>query len=320
MARRLHPFRAAAAVVFLAVAASCGRTGDELIPAAPGTTTGALTKEEFVQRADAICARMVEAGEAGAATPKTRPDAALDRVIGLQDRMIDDLRALEPPAGDEIEVGAVLLHLERLQSAVRALETTEGEEVLAVVAAIGVETDAVARAANRYGLFRSCDAYRESAAIRRILSEPEELPERTLGSDGRPPKPATTSPPSVLEIRRLAGALVPPSREVLRRQDCAGGDPASPSCVTIELAPTDRPTAARRAEIARLAARDGWTQPSSTTGVWPVGLLALHRRDYDATVWLAGRNCTPHLQVGDGLNPKARMSRCVDTIMVIGFS
>jgi hypothetical protein len=319
MSKRLHPFRAAAAVVFLAVAAACGQTGDELMPAAPGITTGALTKEEFVQRADALCARMVETGEAETATPKTRPDAPLERVIELQDRMIDDLRALEPPAGDEVEVGEVLLHLERLQSATRALETTEGEEVLAVVAAIGVETDAIARAAKRYGLFRSCNAYRESAAIRRILSEPDELPEPTLGSDGVLRKPATAPPPSVLEIRRLAVALVPPGREVLRRQDCSGGDPASPSCVTIELAPTDRPTAARRAEIARLAARDGWTQPSPTTGAWPVGLLALHRLDYDATVWLAARNCTPRLQVGDGPNPKARMSRCVDTVMVTGF-
>jgi hypothetical protein len=319
MARRLHPFRAAAAVLLFAVAAGCGQTGDESIPAASGITTGALTKEEFVQRADAICARMVEAGEAETATPKTRPDAPLERVIELQDRMIGDLRALEPPAGDEIEVGEVLLHLERLQSATRALETTEGEEVLAVVAAIGVETDAVARTANRYGLFRSCDAYRESAAIRRILSEPDELPEPTLGSDAKPQKPVTAPPPPVLEIRRLAVALVPPGREVLRRQDCAGGDAASPSCVTIELATTDRPPAARRAEIARLAARDGWTQPSPTTGAWPVGLLALHRGDYDATVWLVAQNCTPHLQVGDGPNPKARLSRCVDTIMVTRF-
>lgn len=319
MSNRLHLFRAAATGVLSAVVAGCGQTGDEVIPAAPGVTTGALTKEEFVQRADAICVRMVEAGESETATPKARPNAALPRVIELQGRMIHDLRALEPPAGDEVEVREVLLHLGRLQGAMRALETTEGEEALAVVAAIGVETDAVARAANRYGLFRRCDAYRESAAIRRIMSEPEELPEPTLGSAGKPRKRATAPPPSVLEIRRLAVALVPSGRELLRRQDCAGGDPASVSCVTIELAPTDRPTGARRAEIARLAARDGWTQPSPTAGTWPLGLLALHRQDYDATVWLAARNCTPHLQVGDGPNPKARMSRCIDTIMVTSF-
>jgi hypothetical protein len=315
MSKRLHLFRATATVVLSAVVAGCGQSGDEMIPAAPGVTTGVLTKEEFVERADAICLQMVEAG----ATPKARPDATLERMIELQGRMIDDLRALEPPAGDEVEVREVLLHLERLQGAMRALETTEDEGVLAVVAAIGVETDAVARAANRYGLFRRCDAYRESAAIRRILSEPDELPEPTLGPDAKPQKPMTAPPPSVLHIRQLAVALVPPGRIVLRRQDCAGGDPASPPCVTIELAPTDRPTAARRAEFARLAARDGWTRPSPTTGTWPVALLALHRQDYDATVWLAARNCTRHLQVGDGPNPKARMSRCADTIIVTRF-
>lgn len=315
MSKRLHPIRAAAAVLLAAVAAGCGQTGDELTPAAPGVANGALTKEEFVERADAICLQMIEAG----ATPKARPDAELERVIELQGRMIDDLRALPPPAGDEVEVREVLLHLERLQGAMRSLETTEGEDVLAVVAAIGIETDAVARAANRYGLFRRCGLYRENAVIRRLMSEPEELPEPTLGSDAKPLKPATAPPPPVLDIHRLAAALVPSGREVFRRQDCAGGDPSSPSCVTIELAPSHRPTAARRAEIARLAARDGWTQPSPTAGTWPVGLLALHRQDYDATVWLAARNCTPHPQVGDGPNPKTHMSRCVDTIMVTGF-
>lgn len=315
MSRRLHPIRAAAAVVLAVVAAGCGQSGDELTPAAPGVTTGGLTKEQFVERADAICLQMIEAG----ATPKVRPDAALERVIELQGRMIDDLRGLEPPAGDEVEVREVLLHLERLQGAMRALDTTEGEEILALVAAIGVETDAVARAANRYGLFRRCQAFKENAAIRRMMSAPEELPEPTLGSDGKPPKPVTAPPPPVLEIHRLAAALVPSGREVFRRQDCAGGDPSSPACVMIELAPTDRPSAARRLEIVRLAARDGWTEPNPTTGKWPVGLLALHRQDYDATVWLAARNCTPHLQVGDGPNPKTQMSRCVDTIMVTGF-
>jgi hypothetical protein len=319
MSKRFDRFRAAGMVVLFMVAAGCGQTGDELSPAAPGVTTGALTKEKFIQRADAICVQMVEASGAEAATPKARADAALERLIELQGRMIDDLRALGPPAGDEVEVREVLLHLGRLQGAMRALETTEGEEVLAVVAAIGVETDAVARAANRYGLFRRCDAYRKNAAIQRITSEPEELPEPMLGSDGEPQEPVTAPPPSVLGIHRLAAALVPSGREVLGRQGCAGDDPPSPSCVTIELALTDSPTGARGAEIARLAARDGWTQLSPTEGTWPLGLLALHRQDYDATVWLAARTCTPHLQVGDGPNPKTRMNRCVDTIMVTGY-
>ena len=104
-----------------------------------------------------------------------------------------------------------------------------------------------------------------------------------------------------------------------RRQDCAGGDSASPTCVRIELAPIDRPIAARRAEIAALAARTGWTQPKPTAGKWPVGLLALHQEGYDGTVWLARPDCTPHVQVGDGPSPNARETRCVDTIMITAF-
>jgi hypothetical protein len=45
----------------------------------------------------------------------------------------------------------------------------------------------------------------------------------------------------------------------------------------------------------------------------------LHREDYDGTVWLAGPDCTAHLQVGDGPSPKAAETRCIDTIMVTAF-
>jgi hypothetical protein len=318
MSKGLH-LVLAAAFVLAALGAGCGQAREEPVSAAPRLSTGPLTKQEFVERADAICLRMVEASEAEAATLKRRPDAALGRAIELQGRMIRELRALKPLAGDEAQVRAVLLHLGRLQAAMRALKTTEGEEVLVPVAAIGVEMDAVARAANRYGLFRRCGAYQENPEIRQIVREQEQAPPRLLGPGGKPLKPRRGPPSPAVEMRRLAAALVPPGRTVLRRQDCAGGDPASSSCVTIELTPTERSTAARRAEIAGLAAREGWTQPKPTAGKWPVGLLVLHRGDYDATVWLARPDCTPQTQVGDGPNPKASMTRCVDTIMIQAF-
>lgn len=277
------------------------------------------TKHEFVERADAICLRMVEAGEAEAALLKRRPNVAVERFVDLQARMIRELRALEPPPAGVAQVRGVLLHLDRLHAAIRALETTEGEEVLAVVAAIGVEMDAVARAAHGYGLFRRCDAYRENPGIRRIMRDQQRAPEALLGPGGKPLKPRTAPPSPADQMRRLASTLVPPGRSVSRRQDCAGHDPASPTCVRIELAPIDRAIAVRRAEIAGLAARHGWTQPKPTAGKWPVGLIVLHREDYDGTVWLAGPACTPHRQVGDGPSPNAGATRCVDTIMVTAF-
>lgn len=310
---KLRPLLAAA-FAFSALAAGCGEAPEQPEAATQGAGGGAPTKREFVERADAICLRMVEASEAEAATLKHREDASLERVIELQGRMIRELRALEPPAGDEAQVRAVLLHLDRLQAAIGALGTTEGEEILAVVAAIGVEQDAVARAANRYGLFPRCDAYQENPEIQRIMRGQEQAP------DPLRVKPRVdTSSPVVVELRRLASSLVPAGRSVSRRQDCTGGDGAAPPCVTLELAPRNRSVAARRAEIAAIAARNGWTEPQPTTGKSPAGVLPLHRKDYDATVWLAGPDCTPHLQVGDGPTPRTATTRCVDTIMVIAF-
>jgi hypothetical protein len=308
MPKRLRPVLAFA-LVLSAVAAGCGQAGEEQAAATQPVATGPMTKRSFLERADAICNRMVEAAT----------DATLERAIELQGRMIGELRALEPPARDEAQVGAVLLHLDRLQAAMRALQTTEGEEVLVPVAAIGVEMDAVARAAKRYGLFRRCSAYREIPEIRQIMSEQEQTLEALLEPAGEPPNPQPAPPSTADELRRLASALVPEGRAVLRRQDCTGGAPASPSCVTIELGPIDRPIAERRAELARLAAREGWTQPKPTEGEWPVGLLVLSHGEYDATVWLAAPECTTRLEDGDGPRPKARATRCVDTIMVKAF-
>lgn len=314
MSKRLRPWLAAAFIVSASVA-GCGQPEEEPVLATRTVATSTPTKQEFVERADAICLSMVETNKAEAARPKRRADEGLERLIERHDRMIRSLRVLEPPPGGEDRVGAVLFHLDRLQAAFRALRTLEGAEVLGPVAAIGVEMDAVARAAKRYGLFRRCGAYRENPGIQRLMREQDRAPEAVPA-----PKRRTAPPLHTVEMRRLASALVPTGRSVSRRQDCAVDDPARPTtCVTIELAPIDRPIAARRAEIAGLAARNGWTQLKPTAGKRPAGLLALHREDYDGTVWLAAPDCT-HPQPGDGPSPKAgRATRCVDTIMVMTF-
>lgn len=290
-----------------ALAAGCGPAPEVERSAASGLADEVLTRHEYIVRADAICERMNAESVAAAKSLKRRPSEAIERAIALQGRMIAELRALEPPPGDAAKVRPVLLHLDRLQAALRALRTTEGEEVLVPVAAIAVEIDAVARAAKRYGLFRRCGAYHENPGVQRIM--------RRKVSKPRPPRPATLP-----EIRRLASALVPPGSSVLRRQDCAGGDPASLSCVEIELDPGRKSLAERRAAFVRLATRAGW-ETLKLTGDRPRSggsVVAFHRVRYDATVWLAGPDCTPHLQAGDGPGPTATMSRCVDTIMLIG--
>jgi hypothetical protein len=207
----------------------------------------------------------------------------------------------------------------------RLLVEAKGEDALPAVAGIAVEMDAAAHAARRYGLFRGCGSYHENPGVRKILREQLESEPLLQGPDGRPLRPRTPLP--LPDIRRLASDLVPAGRSVLKKDDCGGGEP--PSCVVIELALEDRPIAVRRAEIARLAARAGWGQPSGrvvhtdqtgrSDGKWPSGLLVLSRDGYEATVWLAVPDCTPRLKGGDGPRPKATAGRCVDTIMVTNF-
>jgi hypothetical protein len=322
MFKRLLPLLAAP-LALAALASGCGQARDAEAPSSsPAALAGPLTKREFIARADAICERMNTESVAVAAKRTTlSPDELGKRALELQGRAIRQLRALRPPAGDERRIEAVLLHLDRLQFALRALLDDEGEDTLPAVAAIAVETDAVARAAKRYGLFRRCGAYRESPEIQALLRGEEPV---LRGPDGKVLKPQAPRPPAVPEIRRLASALVPSGAAVLERRDCAGGAPGSPPCVTIELNPAGSAVNERRAEIARLAARAGWKRlkltgdrPNPTSDRPHSGVLVFHLDRYHATIWLAGPDCAPQLQVGDGPNPTASTRRCVDTIMVI---
>ena len=324
--RKHVPLLVAASLALAALASACGQARETDAPsAAPAPVGGSSAKQEFIERADAICERMNAEGITIARRLKGRsPEEIGKRVLELQGRAIKELSALPMPPGDERKIGAVLAHMRGLQAAMRLLFDAKGEDALPAVAGIAVEMDAVARAAKRYGMFQDCGAYHENPAVRKILDEQEDTGPILRGPDGKILKPPAPRPPAVPEIRRLASALVPPGSSVLRRQDCAGGDPGSPSCVTIELSPAGSRVNERRAEIVRLAARAGWKQltltgdrSNPTTDRPHSGVVAFHRDRYEATVWLAGPDCAPQLQVGDGPNPTASTRRCIDTIMVI---
>jgi hypothetical protein len=276
-----------------------------------------ITKAEFIARADAICERTNAESIAAAEQLKGRPvQEILARALAIQGKAIQQLRALERPRGDEKQIRAVLVHLDRLQKISRMLDT-EGEEILAVVAGIAVETDAVARAAHRYGLFRSCGAYQESPEIQRILRGEDPVPQLVRGPDGKiaktlaPARIRPAAPPAGETMRRLAARLVPPGAEILRRQECA--DPGGiPTCVTMSLEPGDDPAAARRAALLRRARELGWRVVPTNDGR-AEGVALLRRGDYEAVIWVVAAGCKEGL--GDGPNPKPT-HRCVDTIMV----
>jgi hypothetical protein len=305
----------AVSIVLAASAAACGQAADTATSGA--TPRRPLTKREFIVRADAVCLRMVRSVEQQPEVVKRSPEKGLPKMVELLGRMTRELRVLRPPPGDEDEVQAVLLHLDRLRTSLRASESADGEQILAAVAAFGVESDAVARAAHGYGLFRSCSAFREIPEIRKIARR-QSLTAAVLRRQAA--KPIRTGPSGrsrALAIRATAFALIPRDRSMLRHQDCAGSTAGAPSCVTIELAPSGNSLAERRAAIAVLAARQGWRELAPTSGRRREGLLVLHRDRDDATVWLAPPGCKPGSQVTDGPSASVRRTSCADTIMVI---
>jgi hypothetical protein len=280
-----------------------------------------MTRREFIARADAICEGMNRQSVAAAKQLQGRPvDEILARALAIQGSAIRELRALERPPGDEKQIEEVLRHMQRLQELSRMLDT-EGEEILGVVAGIAVETDAVARAAKRYGLFRKCAAYPELPNVQRIMRGEKPLPGLERGPDGKPVLPALLRPPvgrpapsPLGELRRLANRLVPQGREVVRRIDCTGD--RTVMCLIIELDPGEAPLGARQAEIGRLAKREGWKEMHASGGERPIGMLQLQRGEDQASIRLVTPPCREQSRDGpDTGNPAP--TRCVDTIMLL---
>ena len=288
-----------------AFASGCGDARERQQPSA----SPELSKQEFIERADEICLRTMAKARGDAASAKRDRDAALERFVNRHGRMIHELRALPVPAGDRRDVRALLARLDRLQRALRAIEASEGEDALVRIAAMAVEMDAVARAAERYGVFGRCGAYQRQPSLARIQrgSAPDRLPPRPLA-----PKTPRLGADPVL----VASALVPSRREVLRRSNCTGSSPGSPRCAIVELGHGARPLRERRAELTAVAARKGWTEASPTGGRGS-GVLLFYRDDYEATVWVTPLDCAGTTHVGDGPAPQVGTTRCVDTIMVI---
>lgn len=107
------------------VAAGCGGDDDE-------TTTAALSKQDFISQADAICAKGdKKLDQAGAqAFGKGQPSKqeieqfASDMLVPNIQGQIDDVRALTPPQADEEQVSAFL------DSAQQALDKVEQDPSL----------------------------------------------------------------------------------------------------------------------------------------------------------------------------------------------
>lgn len=129
------------------------------------TTAGACSgdsKQEFVAAADEACR---EADEAIAAIGQPRvEDGVLDYVRearAISEELVADLRALDPPAGDEEQIESMVEGLERatdmLEPLARAALDRDTEELEELQQEIEQITDEVSETAESYG-FETCGA------------------------------------------------------------------------------------------------------------------------------------------------------------------
>jgi hypothetical protein len=105
------------------------------------------SKRTYVRDANAVCMRML-------AQAARRPDA-FPEALGSG---LEDLTALEAPAGEEDQVEAFLRPLENLVRAARALSDDRGEDALPAAVAVAEFAKRFNRAAARYGLDRCATA------------------------------------------------------------------------------------------------------------------------------------------------------------------
>lgn len=107
------------------LAPACGGGDDE----SPFTQTG-VTKPRYIADADAICReaerrlRSASRGlagrlERGEASARAVEQVARETVIPVVERRIEDLRALEPPPGDEREIDRIYEAAERALERIR---------------------------------------------------------------------------------------------------------------------------------------------------------------------------------------------------------
>ena len=121
-----------AAVALALVAAGCG-DDDDSGDSGDGSAT-ALTKEEFLQQGNAICANgnaeldAVTANFGPGTSPAEIEAFVTDTLVPNVQGQIDDLSALTPPEGDEEEVEAILTAAEDALAEVEEVPSTVTED------------------------------------------------------------------------------------------------------------------------------------------------------------------------------------------------
>ena len=132
-----------------------------LVGPACGGDAGAPTKAEFIEEADSICAEASEESQQIALEGFEDPQnptgaevlAVFEKIIPIQRRAVDDIRALERPEGDSEEIGAFVDRADAALDEAQAIRSSQ--EATAALEASDTPRDSfyeANRAARRYGL------------------------------------------------------------------------------------------------------------------------------------------------------------------------
>jgi len=140
-----------------AIAVALWGCGDDDSSAGGGSSGGKSARAEFVEQANAICEEGKERGlEAMGAYAKEHPGSGLSQqeqlAVALQkaflpelQKQVDEIRQLEPPAGDEQQVEAFLVATEEAVEASSKGPASTGDQ-------FDPNFDRSARLARAYGL------------------------------------------------------------------------------------------------------------------------------------------------------------------------
>ena len=123
---------------------------------------GELTKEEFIEQADEICA---EADEKTQDLEQPQSAAELgdfvEQARSITIELLDDIRALEPPAEDQEQIDTMLSKIEEAIDFLPQIEEAARQQDTAEIGRLGQELQATAAEANQiaqeYGL-QQCGA------------------------------------------------------------------------------------------------------------------------------------------------------------------
>jgi hypothetical protein len=174
----------AAALLLLAVAAlvgwlSRGSDGSE----------GELTHTQFVEEANAICARLARENDSLLPPPRPYDEQSVDFFAGLHDNVVaakDELDALDGPAADDASLGRLVdlygtldVHMDQVES---AASVEDDQEVIVLLDEIGVLTREMADHERALGICPGKTSARVSISAMLRRTRPNPLTETgTLG-------------------------------------------------------------------------------------------------------------------------------------------